>query len=171
MTAQWYALHSKPMKEALLWEQLSLHQIEGYYPHIRVQPANPRARKVKAYFPGYVFGHVDLERIHMTLFTRLPGSTGLVSFDGVPSHVPDTMIAAIRRRVDEINAAGGELFDGLNPGDVLKVHDGPFAGYEAIFNARISGQDRVRVLLKLLGGGQLPLELPGRQLQLLRKKQ
>ena len=37
MTAHRYALHNKPMKEALLWQQLSLHEIEGYYPCLRVQ--------------------------------------------------------------------------------------------------------------------------------------
>ena len=169
MTAQWYALHSKPRKEELLWEQLGLHKIESYHPRIRIQPVNPRARKFKAYFPGYTFAYVDLEQTHLSTFRWMPGAAGIVSFDGVPSHVPQDMIAAIRRRVDEINAAGGELFDGLNPGDVVTVHEGPFTGYEAIFNARISGEDRVRVLLKLLGRQQFPLELPGRQIQ--RKKQ
>ena len=169
MTPQWYALHSKPMKEALLWEQLSLNEIEGYYPRIRVKPANPRARKIKPYFPGYVFGRVDLEQTNMTRLWWMPGSAGIVSFDGMPSHVPEVMIAAIQRRVDEINAAGGELFDRLKTGDVLTVQEGPFRGYEAIFDARLSGDDRVRVLLKLLIRQQVPLELPGRQIR--RKKQ
>jgi len=169
MTAEWYALHSKPMKEALLWEQLSLHEIESYYPRLRIQPVNPRARKIKAYFPRYVFGYMDLEQINLSTFQWMPGSSGIVSFDGVPSHVPDNLIAAIRRRVDEINAAGGELFDGLKPGDVVTVQEGPFKGYEAIYDARLSGEDRVRVLLKLLNRHHFPLELPGRQIQ--RKKQ
>ena len=169
MTPQWYALHCKPMKEALLWEQLSLHEIEGYYPRIRVEPANPRARKIKPYFPGYVFGYMDLEQTNMTRLWWMPGSARIVSFDGMPSHIPEVMIAAIRRRVDEINAAGGELFDGLKAGDVVTIEDGPFKGYEAIFDARLSGEERVRVLLKLLKGQQFPLELPDRQIQ--RKKQ
>ncbi|HEU0296198.1 MAG TPA: hypothetical protein VFR47_25910 [Anaerolineales bacterium] len=59
MTAHGYALHSKPMKEALLWQQLSLHEIEGYYPCLRVQP-------VKPYFPGYAFGRVDLEQVNLS---------------------------------------------------------------------------------------------------------
>ena len=169
MTAQWYALHSKPMKEALLCEQLSLHEIEGYYPRLRVQPVNPRARKIKPYFPGYVFGRVDLEQTKLTSLWWLPGSAGIVSFDGIPSNVPDNMIAAIRRRVDEVNVAGGELLDGLKAGDFVTIEDGPFKGYEAIFDARLSGDERVRVLLKLLKRQQFPLELPGRQIQ--RKKQ
>ncbi|PIU33441.1 transcription/translation regulatory transformer protein RfaH, partial [Candidatus Shapirobacteria bacterium CG07_land_8_20_14_0_80_39_12] len=63
MPANWYVLHSKPNKEELLWEQLNIRKVETFYPRIRVQTVNPRARKVKAYFPGYVFVHVDLKEI------------------------------------------------------------------------------------------------------------
>lgn len=169
MSVQWYALHSKPMKEALLWEQLGLHEIESYYPHIHVRPVNPRSRKVKAYFPGYVFGRFDLDQTNLSTLSWLPGSAGIVSFGGVPSHVPDNLMSAIRRRVDDINMAGGELFHCVKPGDILSIQDGPFKGYEAIFDARLSGEERVRVLLRILNGKQVILDLPGRQLQL--KKQ
>ncbi|MEW6403009.1 MAG: transcription termination/antitermination NusG family protein [Chloroflexota bacterium] len=167
MSTHWYALHSKPMKEDLLWEQLSLHQIESYYPRIRVKPVNPRSRKIKPYFPGYVFACVDLERTNLSVLQWMPGSTGIVAFDGTPATVPDNLIDAIRRRVDEINAAGGELFEGLKTGESVVIQGGPFSGYEAIFDARLSGDERVRVLLRLLNK-QLPLELPSGQIQ--RKK-
>ncbi len=88
---------------------------------------------------------------------------------GSPPAVPDNVIAAIRRRVDEINAAGGELFDGLKPGDVVHIQDGPFSGYDAIFDVRLSGEERVRVLLKLLNKQQFPIELPSSYIR--RKKQ
>jgi transcriptional antiterminator RfaH len=169
MTAQWYALHSKPMKEALLSEQLCLHQIESYFPCLRVKPVNPRARKVRPYFPGYVFGHVDLEQTNLSILQWMPGSTGIISFDGVPSIVPDSLIIAIRQRVDEINAAGGELFEGLRPGDLVMIQEGAFKGYEAIFDARLSGHERVRVLLKLLSRKQIPLELPSSQVQRIKR--
>jgi transcription antitermination factor NusG len=168
MTAQWYVLHSKPMKEALLWEQLRLHQIDGYYPCIRVQPMSPRARKTQPYFPGYIFGHVDLAQINLSTLQWMPGAAGIVSFGGPPSSVPDHVIATIRSRVDEINDAGGELFHNLSPGDIVTIREGPFSGYEAIFDARLSGEERVRVLLKLLNKRQFPLELLSSQIQ--RKK-
>ena len=169
MTAQWYVLHSKPMKEALLCEQLRLQQIEGYYPCIRVQPVNSHVRRAKAYFPGYIFGHIDLTQTNLSTLQWMPGASGIVSFGGIPSTIPDNMITTIRQRVDEINAAGGELFYSLKPGDIVMIHDGPFRGYDAIFDARLSGDERVRVLLKLLNRQQIPLELSGRQIQ--RKKQ
>jgi transcriptional antiterminator RfaH len=70
------------------------------------------------------------------------------------------LINAIRQRVDEINSAGGELFDILKSGETVLVHSGPFAGYEAIFDARLPGKERVRVLLKMLRDRKMPIELP-----------
>lgn len=168
MTEQWYVLHSKPMKEALLWEQLNLHSIESYYPRLRVKPVNPRARKVRPYFPGYLFVRVDLEQTSLSTFQWMPGAAALVSFDGVPSPVPDHLIAAVQRRVEEVNAVDARSLEGLKPGDVVTIQEGPFSGYEAIFDARLSGEERVRVLLKYLNRGRFPLELPGNQIQ--RKK-
>jgi transcription antitermination factor NusG len=169
MTAHWYVLHSKPMKEAFLWEQLSLHRIESYFPCIHVQPLNPHARKVKPYFPGYIFGYVDLEQINLSTLQWMPGAAGIVSFGGIPSSVPDHVIASIRRYVDEINSAERRLFHDLKRGDVVTIREGPFSGYDAIFDVHLSGDERVRVLLKLLNLRKFPLELPVSQIQ--RKKQ
>jgi transcription antitermination factor NusG len=165
MTLQWFVLRSKPNKEDFFYDQLLAHRLEVFYPCIRVQVVNPRARKIKPYFPGYLFIHVDLQDITASFLNRMPGSGGLVSFGAEPASVPEALIAAIHRRVDEINGAGGEQLHGLNPGDTVIIQDGPFAGQEAIFNVRISGKERVRVLLKLLQGRQLPLELPSRQIE------
>ncbi len=100
MTLGWFALHSKPRKEELLYGQLSQRNIDVFYPRIRVQPVNPRSAKVRAYFPGYVFIHVDLTEIGFSSLQWLPGATGLVSFGGEPASVPDGLIVAVRRKVD-----------------------------------------------------------------------
>ena len=165
MTAQWYALQSKPMKEAFLCAQLGLRGIECYYPHLRIRPVNPRSRKVVAYFPGYLFGRLDLEEPGRPTLQWIPGAAGIVSFDGIPSHVPDNLINAIHRHVDKINAAGGEHLAGLKPGERVVIRGGPFEGYEAILDARLPGSERVRVLLKLLQARTMNVELPASQIQ------
>ena len=164
MTTLWYAMHSKPRKESLLWEQLRIREIEAYHPCIRVQPVNPRARKVKPYFPGYVFVRVDLEQVNWSSLHWMPGATGLVAFDGQPASVPETLIHAIRHRVEEINVSGGEQLAGLKRGDPVVIRGGAFDGYQAIFDAKLSGNERVRVLLTLLHAQQKWLELPAGQI-------
>lgn len=152
MAYYWYVLHSKPNKEELLWEQLNIRKVETFYPRIRVQPVNPRSRKVRPYFPGYVFIHVDFEQTGLSALNWMPGATGFVSFDQQPATVPDSLVQAVKKKVDAINAAGGEIFEDLEPGDLVEIRSGPFAGYEAIFDARLPGRERVRVLLQFLQG-------------------
>lgn len=169
--SKWYALRCKPRKEDAVWRQVVNQGIEAYYPRLRVNPVNPRARKMKPYFPGYMFVQVNLVEIGLSVFKWMPHTLGLVSFGGEPAAVPDHLIEGIRQRLDQINAAGGEVFIGLKPGEPVFIQDGPFSGYAAIFDARLPGSTRVRVLLELLGNQRLvPLELEAGHIDKINKK-
>jgi transcription antitermination factor NusG len=165
MAAYWYAMQSKPNKEEALYEQLLNQGFDVFYPCIRVHPVNPRSKKIKAYFPGYLFVLTDLDEVGLSTFQWMPFARGVVTFDQEPATVPESLIHAIQRRVEEVNAAGGEVFNGLHKGDPVYIHDGPFAGYEAIFDLRLSGSERVRVLIKLLSQRQVPVELSAGQIR------
>lgn len=169
MTTPWYAMRSKPNKEDFLARQFEMQGVKVFYPRIRVRLVNPRARKVRPYFPGYIFVQVDLEQMCRSTLQWLPGAAGLVSFGGEAASVPESLINAIRRRVDEVNASDAGLLKGLSQGQVVMIQAGPFAGHEAIFDVCLSGDERVRVLLKLINKQQLPLELPAGQIQLKEK--
>ncbi len=159
MAAFWYALRSKPRKEDVAWKQVRDRGYEVFYPRLRVNPVNPRSRKFQPYFPGYLFVRVDLDEVGISALQWLPYTIGLVSFGGEPSSVPENLIHAIKRRVEEISQAGGEVFDGLHKGDVVQISFGPFEGYEAIFDTRLPGTERVRVLLQFLSDRYVPIEL------------
>jgi transcription antitermination factor NusG len=169
MSMCWYVVRSKPNKEDFFYDQLLAHRLEVFYPRVPVKVINPRARKVRPYFPGYLFVHVDLDEINLSVLHWMPGSAGLVAFDAQPASVPDHLIVALRRKVEEINLAGGEQLAGLQPGDTVVIQVGPFAGYEALFDTSLAGKERVRVLLKYLRGKQMPLELPTASIE--KKKQ
>lgn len=168
MTCYWYALRSKPRKEEVLWRQLRAQEFEVFFPRLRVRPVNPRSRKLRPYFPGYMFVHVDLDAVGLSTFQWMPHAIGLVSFDNEPAIVPENLVIAIQKRVEEIAAVGGEFFDGLKPGEPVRISAGPFEGYEAIFDTRIPGTERVRVLIKMLSDRRLPVELKVNQVE--RKK-
>ena len=68
--------------------------------------------------------------------------------------VPGTLIVQLKRRLKEIRAAGGLALQGLRAGDRVRVTGGPFQGYEGVFDTRLSGTDRVRLLLELIGDSQ-----------------
>jgi transcription antitermination factor NusG len=160
MTMQWYVLRSKPNKEMPLWRELTARGFECFCPQLHVRPVNPRSRKFRAYFPGYLFLQTDMEQVGTSTFQWMPFSSGFIAFDGIPATVPDTLIQAIRRHVDQIDAAGSNPLAGIQPGEVVKIQGGLFDGYEAIFDVRLPGSERVRVLVKLLQARQLSLELP-----------
>ncbi len=166
MSHNWYALRSKPRKEDVVWGQALQMGFDVFYPRLRVHPVNPRSKKVQPYFPGYLFINVDIDNVGLSVFQYMPHTLGLVVFGGEPSIVPDNLIGAIQHRVDEINQAGGEVFAGLKPGDKVWISDGPFYGYEAIFDARVPGSERVRVLLEFLGNRrQVALVIEASQIQ------
>lgn len=159
MTAQWYALRSKPRKELILWRQLENRKLENFFPCVRVTPVNPRSRHLRPYFPGYMFVRADLEQEGQSKFNFMPYSIGLVGFDGNPAKVPADFILALKKRMVQIAEAGGELFYDMNRGDPVWIIGGPFDGYRAIFDARLSGEHRVRVLLEMLSDQLVPLEM------------
>ncbi|HMM99354.1 MAG: hypothetical protein DYG87_09415 [Anaerolineae bacterium CFX3] len=161
----WYVVRSKPNKESALWRELCARRLEVFYPRLRVHPVNPRSRTLRPYFPGYLFLHVDLEKTGFACVQWIPFSQGLVTFNGEPGTISDGLVHAIRRRVNEIEAAGGETFDRLKRGDAVLIQDGAFAGYEAIFDARLPGSERARVLLTLMNRRRVPLELNAGQFQ------
>lgn len=165
MAVYWYAMQSKSNKEDALYQQLQSQGVEVFYPRIRVHPVNPRSKKIKPYFPGYMFVHVDIQEVGVSTLQWMPFARGMVAFDQEPATVPDALIQAIRKRVQEVDQAGGEVFDGLHKGDTVLIHDGPFAGYEAIFDLRLPGSERVRVLIKLLTQRQVPVELHAGQIR------
>ena len=160
MTSRWYALRSKPHKEGIVWQQAQVRGFETFYPRLRVHPVNPRARKIKPYFPGYLFVQADLDVVGLSTFQYMPYTMGLVCFGGEPAHVPEALINAIRLRVGgEITEGGEGITDRFKRNDPVWILDGPFTGYAALFDARLRGSERVRVLLKMISDRLVPVEL------------
>jgi transcription antitermination factor NusG len=166
MALAWYVLRSKPNKEDFFCGQLLAHRVETFYPRVQVRTVNPRARKIRPYFPGYLFVHVDFEVINSSSLHWLPGSGGLVSFDLIPASVPDVMIASIRRKVDEITLSTTQPLIGIKHGDRVLITDGPFTGQDAIFDNCRNGNERVRVLIQYLHNRSLPIDLPVGQIKI-----
>lgn len=160
---QWYVLRSKPNKENLVCGQLFSRQIEYYFPYTRVKPINPRSQTIRAYFPGYLFIHVDCESVGVSTLAWMPGAIGLVVFGSEPACIPDALLQSLRCKVESINRASTDFFNTFKAGDVIVISEGPFAGYEAVFDTHLPGSERVRVFLKLLQGQQIRMELPAGQ--------
>lgn len=146
----WHVLNTKPHKERQVASLLHARRLEYYLPLVRVNPVNPRAARQRAYFPSYIFVHVDFDEVGLSELRWIPGLRRLVEFGGQPAVVPENFIVELKRRLNKIRAAGGLVLDGLRQGDRVRVVSGPFVGYEGVFDARLPGAERVRVLLEMI---------------------
>ncbi|MCC7448761.1 MAG: hypothetical protein IT324_15185 [Anaerolineae bacterium] len=146
----WYTVYSKPHKEEQVSAFLTMRGIETFYPTLKVKPANPRCSTIRPYFPRYLFVHADLATIGESTLQWVPGAVGLVQFDTFTPSVPDSLINHLRQYVKTLVIVEDGFVNSLKPGDPLRIKSGPLTGYEAIFDARLSGSERVQILLKVL---------------------
>lgn len=145
----WYALYTKPQQETLVAEQLRRHGLETFAPQY-VERRRDRTQ-VHALFPGYLFVRADLELIGLSVLQWTPGLRGVVSFGGVPARVPEAAIVLVRRQVERLNLLGGMPKPRFQPGERVRLKEGPLAGLEAVFEGPAGPAERVRILVRFLG--------------------
>lgn len=150
MSTHWYVLRVKPHKERPVFDILKAKNITVFYPALKVEPVNPRSRKERPFFPGYLFVNIDLEEMGRNFLQWTEGSHGLVQFGGEPATVPENLIHEISKRLDDLQARDQIEAEGMKRGDRVRITSGVFEGYEAIFDTRLPGKERVQVLLTYL---------------------
>ncbi|RME50218.1 MAG: hypothetical protein D6796_03420 [Caldilineae bacterium] len=136
---RWYTLHTKPNREFQVAALLQEKGLETFLPLAGDKP----------FFPCYLFVKVDFRRVGLSRVQWTPGLRRIVAFDGQPATVPDDVIALIRQRLP----AAGDVppLPALQPGDPVRITEGPFRDMEAIFEGPVSPARRVHVLLTVLG--------------------
>lgn len=77
---------------------------------------------------------------------------------GEPGAVQELVVRSIAARMRGIWGAGGESADRFRRGDRVVVREGPFEGYQALFDVRLPGTEQVRVLLRMVNDRFVPLE-------------
>jgi len=155
----WYLIRTKAGKERWVRDQLRNSVAEVFLPLLKAKV--PRwgrmAMSVGPLFPCYVFARFDLQRSYFDV-KYLPGVSGIVSAGNDPLAVPAAIVTEIRcRGVDDIVEIAEKPLDS---GDKVMVVEGPFRGFEAIFERYLSGAERVAILLSAIEAGGLRVLLP-----------
>jgi transcriptional antiterminator RfaH len=158
-TTAWYLIRTKAGKERWVRDQLSALVPEVFLPLLRAR--TPRwgrmSMSVGPLFPCYVFARFDLVARYFDV-KYLPGVRGLVSAGNDPLAVPPAIIGEIRRRGnDDVIEIPDQPLDN---GQRVKVVEGPFRGFEAIFERYLSGAERVAILLSAVETNGLRVVLP-----------
>ena len=150
----WYAVQAKSHNEARVLHHLTERTIPAFLPLMEVTRhyGLRRLTRLEPLFPGYLF--VQLERVDRNpmrwdAVRWAPGVKSILSSDGTPTSVPDSVIDAIKTRVQDLGFVRPGLRFGRN--DRVLIRCGPLAGLEAVFERPLSSAGRVLVLMRLLG--------------------
>jgi len=155
----WYLVRTKTGKERWVRDQLAMMLPEVFLPLLRAR--TPRwgrmALSVGPLFPCYLFARFNLPLRYFDV-KYLPGVRGLVSAGNDPLIVPAQIVAEIRRR--GVNDVVEIIEKPLDSGERVVVVEGPFRGFEAIFDRYYSGAERVAILLSAVEASGLRVVLP-----------
>jgi len=149
---QWYLIHTKPLGERTAQVNLERQGYGVYLPRL-VQTARRQQRwaeSIVPLFPRYLFLQLEAERQSLRPVHSTAGVSNVVRFGTRCATVPDEIVAELRSRADPASGLHRLRPRRLTAGTVVEITAGPFDGLEAVF-AREAGDDRVVVLLKLLG--------------------
>lgn len=149
MTARWIAIASKPHKEEALYRKLQADGYEIFFPRYRQDMEGTRV--ARPYFPGYLFVKVDLDLVGISTFQWMPFAIGLVDICGKPAHVPDKLIIAIQKKVNQLNrtansSAGSPCLENIN--DIQE--------YKAVLDVSLSIEKRIIALLEVIQEETVP---------------
>lgn len=143
----WYLIRSKPRQEGIAALNLQRLGVEIFFPRckplIRIQGKNRSTGE--ALFPGYLFVQVDMSREFRKVHYA-QGVQGVVKFGSNPALVEEAIIQSIKTRItnDFVNVQPPSFF---KSGQVVRIENGPFSGFEAVFDKELNGPQRVAVLL------------------------
>lgn len=150
-TLRWYCVRAKTKRERLAASHLAArYGLEVFCPQIRFQRRTVRGPCwfQEAMFPGYFFARFNLFEFKRAICAA-PGVMGLPRFNDRYVPVPDEVIQSIS---DEL--AGTDVVDAIAPlavGDDTTILEGPMRGLPVKVIKLMPAQDRVRVLLEMLG--------------------
>jgi len=148
----WYCVQTKPKCEHIASANMErLEGVDVFCPRIRFQKKTLRGKVwfVEALFPGYVFARFGIHQ-NLRAVNGAHAVLRVVRFgtDSYPT-VPDELVREWQRAVDDrklINVA-----EQFHPGDEVEIVEGPLRGIHTVITQVFPAQERVRILLELLG--------------------
>jgi transcriptional antiterminator RfaH len=156
---EWYLVRTKNGKEGWVRDQLAASLTEVFLPLLQARASRwgKKVWSVVPLFPCYVFGRFDLQT-HYFDVKYTTGVQGLVSAGTDPLSMPEYVIDEIKRR--GVNGMVKIEEKSFSKGEQVRVVDGPFRTFEAIFERYLSGAERVAILLNAIERQSLRVVLP-----------
>jgi transcriptional antiterminator RfaH len=147
----WYLIRTKANRETFVRERLLHITPRVFLPMLKWPVCSSRRQtpSLVPLFPQYIFVQLHLAT-HYFGIRYLPGVTGFVSTGTEPLEVSVEIVAGIRARcTDGVVQLRPKPF---RCGEHVRMVEGPFRHFDAIFAGYLSGAKRVAILINAIQG-------------------
>ena len=145
----WYVVNTKTRCEAFARASLDRLGVEVFLPMLKEAKIvrGKHCTVTSPLFPGYLFARFEVPG-EFRAVTYARGVKQVVSFGAGPSIVDESIIDVIR---GQANGGVVELSEArFSPGQMVRIHNGPLFGLEAVFEKKLNGTSRAVLLLKAI---------------------
>jgi transcription termination/antitermination protein NusG len=169
MALQWYVVHAYSNYEhkvkSSLEERIRRHGLEERFGEILVPTEEvvemregQRRKSERKFFPGYVLVQMEMDDETWHLVKEVPKVLGFIGGSSDrPAPISDREAQAILNRVQEgVDKPRPKIL--FEPGEVVRVTDGPFNDFSGVVEQVNYEKSKVRVAVQILGRST-PVEL------------
>ena len=147
----WYCFTTQPKREHIAAAAIQARAgIKTFCPRIAYRKKTKKGivRFVEALFPGYVFALCEIER-HLRHILSMQGVKAVVKYG---EHIPELPVEFVEELAQHFSEDIKEMDNPeIRPGQEVLLTEGPFKDLQAIVESYAPVNDRIRVLLELLG--------------------
>lgn len=172
-TKQWYVVHTRTGEEHTvvqrLQDRIRSEKMESKFGEIIVPTeeviemrAGQKRKSERKFFPGYVWIEMMIDPQTWHFVKQIPGVIGFIGGKN-PAPIPESQVRAILQRVNEgVKKPRPKVL--FEPGEVVRVTDGPFADFNGVVEDVNYEKNRLRVSV-LIFGRSTPVELEFAQVE------
>ncbi|AZQ12942.1 MULTISPECIES: transcription termination/antitermination protein NusG [Shewanella] len=154
-----------------LVEHIKMHGMEEYFGEVLVPTeevvemrAGQRRKSERKFFPGYVLVQMEMNDDSWHLVKSIPRVMGFIGgTSDRPAPITDREAEAILRRLQETTESPTHRVM-YEPGEVVRVVDGPFADFNGTVEEVDYDKNRVKVSVMIFGRST-PVELDFNQVE------
>lgn len=147
----WYVVHTKARQEQPACDNLARQGYTVYFPRIKVikRVRGQHQAMLEPLFPRYVFLQPLSPAQSLAPVRSTVGVSNIVRFGQEPAQMRDDVLQVIRSFEAQRNAVKDADLSPMQPGERVRVADGPLVGLEGLISS--VSKRRVVVLMQLLG--------------------
>lgn len=167
---KWYVVRAITGQEkkvkAMMESELAFEKLTDYVPQILIPTQRvyeikngKKTSREKSYFPGYILINANLVGEVLPTIKSINGVVGFLgNEEGSPIPMRQSEVNRILGQVDEANEGGESMVEPFIVGEMVKVNDGPFSGFNGVIEEVNEEKKKLKVMVKIFGR-KTPLEL------------